>query len=236
MTEPPPGARTEPPRERPRKWRNPATGDVRIVADEGIDPGWDYNVGAVRALGVNRALGDRLESILAGRRYAGAPMAARERIAERMLDRHIHGPGFAWFIERPRARIENPLDSDDAKRAKMRWEETQGRIQDTPVGLLSPAAAQATGMPRVARLNERVAHKEEIHHPELTIAFWQAVPGVLARETPAPAGDRRWRFEGRRVVDGRELLVRVVVEADKDTGYAVVVSGHYTTKKKRPAG
>ena len=86
-------------------------------------------------------------------------------------------------------------------------------------------------MPRVARLNERVAHKEEIHHPELTIAFWQAVPGVLARETPAPAGDRRWRFEGRRVVDGRELLVRVVVEADKDTGYAVVVSGHYTTKR-----
>ena len=148
----------------------------------------------------------------------------------------IRGPGFAWFIERPRARIESPLDSDDAKRAKMRWEETQGRIQDTPVGLLSPAAAQATGMPRVARLNERVAHKEEIHHPELTIAFWQAVPGVLARETPAPAGDRRWRFEGRRVVDGRELLVRVVVEADKDTGYAVGVSGHYTTKKKRPAG
>ena len=89
---PPEGARTQAPPTELREWTNPATGEVKLVA-KGHRPGLGLPRGAQRTLGVNAALLARCERAAGSR---GTQAAAR------MVERHVAGPGFRWFVERPR--------------------------------------------------------------------------------------------------------------------------------------
>ena len=206
---PPDGARTVAPEVELREWANPATGEVRRVAT-GIDPGWDYHVGGQRTLGVNAAWLRRCERTVETRGAAAA---------SRMIDRHLAGPGFRWFLERPRA---TP--------AKARWEARPDLIEAAPVAILPSAVAieMGTATP-VVRLTEKVMHKQALHHAEFRAEHYALIPEVLAA-TPSRGKDeesgQRWVFD--RVVAKRRI--RVVVEVPRFDHRPLVVSAYRREK------
>ena len=200
VSAPPEGAQTKAPQVKYRPWTNPATGQERLGA-RGIDPGWDYHIGARRTLGVNAAWLRRCERAAATR---GAEAVAR------MITRHVEGPGFRWFVERPRAR------------EKAYWAARPDLIEATPVGVLSSEAATKMGATSaVVRLTEKVMHKQTIHHPELPPEAYRRLPEIL-QASPEP--DRgRWIFTRAVELRGGRRSARVVVEVST-SGDPLVVS------------
>lgn len=200
---PPDGTRIVAPKVELREWTNPATGEVRRVA-KGIDPGWDYHVGGQRTLGVNAAWLRRCERAVGAR---GAEAAIR------MVERHVAGPGFRWFIERPRARD------------KARWDARPGLVEATPVAVLpSAAAAEMQVATPVVRLTEKVTHKQALHHVELPVEFYQRVSEALAA---APEGGREGESpEPRWVFDSGRGGVRVVIEVPRADRRPLIISAH----------
>ena len=206
VSTPPTNAPTTAPRVETREWANPATGEVRRVA-RGIDPGWDYHIGAQRTAGVNAAWLRRCER---------AADRLGPDVAAQMIDRHLAGPGFQWFVERPRPR------------GGMRWEAQADLIEATPVGVLPAAAAETLGTAtRVTRLTERVMHRQVTRHPDLSTAFYGSIRDVL--EAPPARGRRveagqRWTFDRQIELDGAPRQVRVVVEVPRRDPRPVIVS------------
>ena len=210
VAEPPEGAATTAPDVEYREWVNPATGEVREVA-AGIDAGWDYHVGARRTAGVHAAWLERCE------RAAGARGPAS---AARMIGRWLAGPGFEWFVRRPRAR------------EKARWEARPALVEAVPVGVLSAAAAAAMGAPsRVVRLTEKVMHKQAVRHPEVLLDLYRRLPEVLSAAAPVEvagaASGRRWMF---RLELARARSLQLIVEVPHDGGAPLVVSTHKRRK------
>lgn len=217
---PPAGSRTEAPAVRLRTWRNPRTGKAKKVA-RGIDPGWDYHVGGQRTVGVNAALLRRCERAVETR---GPESAAR------MIERHLAGPGFQWFVERPRGRA----SPERPREGKARWEARTELIEATPVGLLSPPTAVRMGAASpVVRLIEVVAHKQAAHHPEYSIDIYRRLPEILRAEPrkgrKRPRG-QRWEFDREVIVDGQRQPVRAVVEVQEDGGRPLIISVHVINK------
>lgn len=212
VAKPPEGAVTTAPETALRDWKNPATGKVRRVA-VGIDPGWDYHVGAHRTLGANAALLRRAERAVDAR---GVEAAAG------LVERHVAGPGFQWFVERPRPK-------------GLRWEARPGLIEATPAGVLSPAAASRMGaVGPVVRLTEKAMHEQA--RRKLPAELYARLPEVLRsapRRRRSKAGPR-WEFGRAVLVDGRRRDVRAVVEVDAD-GRASIVSVRYARKKAAAA-
>ena len=209
VASPPEGARTVAPRAELREWTNPATGEVRLVA-RGIDPGWDYHVGGQRTLGVNAAWLRRCERAVES---CGAGAAAR------MVERHVAGPGFRWFVERPRAR------------EKAYWGARPGLVEATPAGVLSVEAAAGMGADSlVVRLTEKVMHKQAVHHPELAAEAYRRLPEILRA---SPVHDKgRWIFKSTVELGGKRRSVRVVVEV-LASGQPLIVSVRRERKKGR---
>ncbi|MDE2904555.1 MAG: phage minor head protein [Acidobacteriota bacterium] len=196
---PPEGTRTKAPKVEYREWANPATGEARLVA-VGIDPGWDYHIGARRTLGVNAALLRRCE------------LAARTRgasVAARMVERHVEGPGFQWFVKRPRAG------------EKAYWQARLDLIEATPVGVLPPGVAAGMAASPVVRLTEKVMHKQAVHHPELPAEAYRRLPEIL-RASPV-FDDGRWIFTRAVQLGGQRRSVRTVVEVSS-AGDPLIVS------------
>ena len=222
---PPAGARTEAPPVTMRKWRNPRTGKVRKVA-LGIDPGWDYHVGGQRTVGVNAALLRRCERAVETR---GPESAAR------MIERHLAGPGFQWFMERPRGR-------GRGREGKARWEARTDLIEATPVGLLpAEAMADMQAASPVVRLLEVVAHKQAAHHPEYSIDIYRRLPEILRAAKPREGRiqrqevGKRWEFDHDVIVGGERRPVRVVIEVPKDGGRPLLISAHVIRLKTAAA-
>ena len=200
---PPEGARTRAPEVDYRPWTNPATGQERLVA-RGIDPGWDYHAGGQRTLGVNMAWLHRCERAAKTR---GAEVAAG------MVERHVAGPGFRWFVERPRA-----WD-------KAHWEARPDLIEATPVAVLPSAAAAAMAVASpVVRLTEKVMHKQALHHSDLSAEFYALIPEALAA---APQSGREGESsEPRWVFDSGRGGARVVVEVPGADRRPLIISAH----------
>ena len=98
----PAGAVTTAPPTQTREWIHPVTGEISDVP-VGIDPGWDYHPARHAAAGTAQALTDRLQRLLAPRAGMSGPRRATlERLARRQVETHLEGPGFQWFVERPR--------------------------------------------------------------------------------------------------------------------------------------
>ena len=205
---PPEGARTKAPRVELRDWTNPATGQVRPVA-RGIDPGWDYHIGARRTLGVSAAWLRRCERAAATRGV---------ETASRMIVRHVEGLGFQWFVERPRAR------------EKAYWQARPDLIEATPVGVLPPAVAAGIAASPVVRLTEKVMHKQAVHHPELPAEAYRRLPEILQVSPVLDEG--RWVFTRAVELEGRRRSVRVVVEVPA-SGEPLIVSVRRERKKGR---
>ena len=206
VAKPPKGSVTKAPPTRTTEWANPATGEVRRVA-RGIDPGWDYHIGAVRTAGVNSAWLRRMERVTE-RLGAGA--------AAPMLERHLAGPGFRWFVERPRS----------AQRA--RWEARGDLIEATPVGILPAQAAETMGAAGpVVRLTERVMHEQVARRAALPAELYARIPELLsaaAVRDEATAAGQRWRFQRRVDAAGEARTVRLVVEVPSRGKQPAVVS------------
>ena len=217
MAEPPRDSITKAPATRTREWTNPATGEVRRVA-VGVDPGWDFHCGAVRTAGVNSAWLRRCERIAKG---------LGDGVARRMIERHLAGPGFRWFVERPRAS------------ERMRWEAQGDLIEATPVGILPSAAAETMGAATpVVRLTERVMHKQAIRHPDLAAEIYARIPEIITASptrTKAAATGRRWTFDRRVQALGKQRTVRVMIEVPRRGQQPQVVSLHPRDTKKAAA-
>lgn len=220
--EPPAGAQTTAPAVRTREWtdrtRGGKEGKKRQVP-EGIDPGWDFNAGQRRTVGVNGALVRKLEDVLSGegKLLQGASAAARERRARIIVGRHVAGPGFRWFVERPRG----VKPADRQARAKF--------IEATPVGVLRRDLAERIGADTpLVRLNERVMHKQQRSHEELPAADYVRVQAVLDDAEPVlqrtPDERDRWLFSVPR-------LFRALVEVE--AGLPQLISAHRLSRKKK---
>ena len=86
---------------------NPATSEIRKVT-QGVDPGWDYNPGWHRTLGIHRRDAERPEAILTGRALATTPAPVREQLVRTRIGQSLAAAGFRWFIDRPRAKGRPP--------------------------------------------------------------------------------------------------------------------------------
>lgn len=223
LAEPPAGAQTTAPVVRTVERTDPR-GKTRQVP-EGIDWGWDFNAGQRRTVGVNGALVRKLEEVLSGdgKLLQGASAAARERLTRRVVGRHVAGPGFRWFVERPRPRGDRPREGEPFD-----WHEP-AFVEATPVGVLRRELAERIGADTpLVRLNEVVAHKQQRNHPDLSAAVYARVQEALDAAAPQP-GDRpaRWLFDL-----GADIgRVRMVVEVKK--GLPPQLISLYVRKKKR---
>ena len=153
----------------------------------------------------------------AGDEHAGPASAAR------MIERHVAGPGFQWFVERPRGRGRGGKTRTDL-------------IEATPVGLLPAETATRDG----GRLPQSCACSR----------WWRTsrrrtISGVLDRDIPRlpeilraeprlgrvqKGTGKRWEFDHDVIVDGERRPVRVVIEVAKDGGRPLLISAHVILK------
>ena len=200
-----------------REWANPATGEVRKVP-AGVDPGWDYNPGRHRTLGIHRRDAERSEAILAGRTLAKAPEPQREQLVRTRIGQSLATPGFRRFLNKPRAK------------APARREARPEFVEVVPVAV-APArlrtAAEASA--RLIYLPEQVADRQWRRHgpgqkrptAQRTVpgAWWADIQDILDSVVPVRQRNGRWRYDD--VARGRRLIV------DRDAaGRLVVISYH----------
>ena len=192
VAKPPKDSTTKAPKVETRDWTNPATGEVRQVA-QGIDPGWDYHVGAQRTQGVNLGWLRRVEAAAAGR----GPAAAA-----RMVERHVKGPGFRWFVRRPRT-AEVP-----------RREARPDLVEATPVAVLPEAAVADLGASSaVVRLTEPAMHAQAVGRAGVPARLYARLQEVLEAKPQRQAGDtQRWTFTRTLDVGGERRRARVMLE------------------------
>ena len=112
---------------------NLATGEVRKVT-EGVDPGWDYNPGRHRTLGINRRDAERSEAILAGRALATTPAPVREQLVRTRIGQSLAASGFRRFLNRLRAS------------APPRREARAEYVESVPVAVAPPVLRQQAGV------------------------------------------------------------------------------------------
>ena len=209
--------RSEAPELPEREWVNPATGEVRRVT-AGVDPGWDYNPGRHRTLGIHRRDAERSEAILAGRALAKVSGLEREQLVRRRIQRSLAAPGFRWFIARPRAKRPPPrLDARDE------YIEAVG-VGVAPTGLREAAEVSAG----LLYLPLNIADKQwRQHGPDgrrgpkgrVPVGWYADIQNILDTVKPARQEDGRWRYDD--VARGRRLVV------DRDgAGRLIVISYH----------
>ena len=215
VAKPPKGSTTKAPKVETRDWTNPASGEVRQVA-KGIDPGWDYHVGAQRTQGVNLGWLRRVEAAAEGR----GPAAAA-----RMVERHVKGPGFRWFVRRPRT-AEVP-----------RREARPGLVEATPVAVLPEAAVADLGVSSaVVRLTEPVMHAQAVGRAGVPARLYARLQEVLEAKPRRQAGDApRWTFTRTLDVGGERRRVRVVLELRDGAPEVVSLEARLAAAKKSPA-
>ncbi len=198
-----------------REWVNPATGEVRQVP-AGIDPGWDYNAGQHRTLGIHRRDAQRSEAILSGRSLAGVPEPTREDIVRTRVARSLDSPGFRRFRARPRPGRPPRREA----RAEL--------VESVPVAV-APRALRAQASRALLYLTEPVADRQWRRHGPgqkrprakrtVPLAWWAAIQWILDTVVPVRQPDGRWRYDD--VDNGRRLIV------DRDAaGRLIVVSYH----------
>lgn len=132
-----------------REWLNPGTGQIARVPN-GIDPGWDYNPGAVdQTAEAARITAQKLASLPPAIASAGldqflprAPEKERTGLG-RMIVAAIVKNGLKAWLDKPRGNF--------------------------PLGVLSGRdAAEIGANTQIARMSPETLAKQKAHHPELT--------------------------------------------------------------------
>lgn len=213
LRETPDAYRTEAPAPAMREWVNPATGEVREVR-EGIDPGWDYNPGRHRTLGIRRRDAERSEALLAGRALGEVAAPVRAELVRTRIERHVAGPDFRWFLGRPRPP------------APPRREARPEFVDATPVAVAPDALRAAAEATRgLLYLDAAVADKQWRRHGPgqarpravrtVPVAWWADIQDILDTVTPVRQKNGRWRYDdvdrGRRLIVDRDAAGRLVV-------------------------
>ena len=207
VAKPPDDAITIRPKVVTKEWTRP--GATRPIAiPKGIDPGWDYNPAQHAALGPHQGLVDRIERRLA----PGRVTPGRVRHLRSLVARHVEGPGFGWFVERPRGASRPPPS-------------LYGRgDKATPLCLLSPSLQLTTGLQPLAIMSDWAAGKQYWVRQWTDAALYTRIQHIVDTVTPVrrvhnvthtPSGRAiRWRFtddDGWTVVfedvDGRAALL-----------------------------
>ena len=226
--------RTDEPPVQTRTWVNPRDPEDRREVAEGVDPGWDYNPGAHRTLGVHRALLDSAEATVSSpARVPGVARPVRERIVRERIQGYLAGPGFRWVMERPRA--QSAPRWDRASRGDPRRPPVEEDA--VPVAVLSPRQMDDLGVTQaVVRLEAGVADKQWRRHGpgaraadrRIPLQWYADVQEMMDGLTPRRNAAGRWEYIDR--ADGRVLVVDVA-----PGGYPVVVSLHRSKKLSRTA-
>lgn len=89
------GAKTRPPETKKRAFINRSTGEITKIP-VGIDPGWDWNPGKYRDLGVRRAWGNHLNKML-----RSDPLALGSAVAAMRIEEDLTAGGFARIWNKP---------------------------------------------------------------------------------------------------------------------------------------
>ena len=200
-----------------REWANPATGEIRTVP-EGIDPGWDYNPGRHRTLGIHHRDADRAEAVLAGRVLERVDAPAREQLVRQRLRTSLGGPGIRHYLTRPRG------DAPPRREAREEF------IEAVPVAVVPEAVREAAGTTaRCLYLTAPVAAKQWARHgpgqkrprPSHTVpsAWWSDIQDILDTVTPTRQADGRW------VYSDTARRRRLIIDID-GLGRMIVVSYH----------
>ena len=211
VAEPPKGARTKAPPIETRPWTNPATKQT-VHVPEGIDPGWDYNAADHAGLGTAQALTDRLQRLTTPSAGGRARRGTVLELARRTVERHVEGPGFAWFVDRGRG--EQPP-------VKRRRHIDYGRLDKAaPVAVLPDALAERLeAATAIVTLTDWAAGKQFWKHglgrqmPQRSRGLavevpveWYAEIQELVDDTVPQRHGNEWAFLR---TDGRRLVVRV---------------------------
>ena len=188
--------RTDAPELPEREWANPATGEVRTVP-AGVDPGWDYNPGRHRTLGIHRRDAERSEAVLAGRALETVPAPERERLVRRRIGQLLDAPAFRRFVNRPRAV------------AAPRREARPEFVDAVPVAVAPARLREAAEASRaLVYLPENIADKQWRRHGPgqkrpttsrtVPLAWWADIRAILESIVPAPAAGRAVGLRRRR--------------------------------------
>ena len=199
VAKPPKGAVTTAPPTQTRAWTHPVTGEISEVP-VGIDPGWDYHPARHAAAGTAQALTDRLQRLLAPRAGTSGPRrAALDRLARRQVETHLEGPGFGWFVERPRP----AHHARERKSTRRRHLRPYGRHDKaSPIVVWPAARAQQLGVARVGVLTDWGAGKQYWRHGvgrrrgaiEIPAPQYAGVQALVDRVDPVRDAKGRWAF------------------------------------------
>ena len=187
-----------------REWVNPATGEVRKVT-AGVDPGWDYNPGRHRTLGIHRRDAERSEAVLSGRALSAVPAPAREQLVRRRIQHALGAPGFRRFLNRPRAKT------------PPKWEARAEFVESVPVAV-APASLRtsAEASRGLLYLPANIADKQWRRHGPgqkrpsrartVPVGWWADIQAILDSVVPVRQPDGRWVYVD--IERGRRLVVR----------------------------
>ena len=142
-----------------------------------------------------------------------------------MVGRHVEGPGYRWFVGRPRTA------------ATPRLEAAPDLVEATPVGVLPDAAAAELGAGSpVVRLTEPAMHAQLLSRPEIPARVYGRLQELLDGAPPRRLGESdRWVFEGALEADGKRRRARLLVEL-RDGALEVVSLGFESPAPRRRRG
>ena len=184
----------------------------------GVDPGWDYNPGRHRTLGVHRRDAERSEAILDGRALSLVPAPEREQLVRERIGKSLAAPGFRRFVNKPRA------SAPPLREARPEF------VEAVPVAVAPQRLREAVAASRrLLYLPDNVADKQWRRHgpgqkrpaPKRTVpvAWWADIQAILDTIVPVRQANGRWCYDD--VARGRRLIV------DRDAaGRLVVISYH----------
>ena len=229
------------------RWVNPARKDDVRYHPPGFDPGWDYNPGRHRTLGIHRHEAERHEAALAGHSLPGISAPVREEVVRTRIRRSLAAPGFRWFIGRPRPRLPPRREARDhfieaapvAVVGQPTRDALAAAIDAADIGDEARGAARTllgTVDGGVLYLTEPVADKQWRRHGPgqarpravrtVPVSWWADIQSILDTVTPVLQANGRWRYDD--VGRGRRLIVDI-----DPAGRLVVVS--YQPRKVKAA-
>ncbi len=211
------GAHTTAPPLEMETWIHPTTGRTARVP-KGINPGWEWNAGKHRELGVRMAFADHIEKLLKVNSAGRGEAITRARIAE-----DLGGAGFALIYKKQKAVGESERTKPLPKK------QDQLRV---PVGVIPDDLQADMGTRRpVLSLSGYTIGKQKASHPEVKPADYAMVQRILDGDRILPQSDtHRIGF----AQDDEGKWWAAAWKRTQDDGEALLLNLHRTTARRVP--
>lgn len=167
-----------------------------VDVPKGIDPGWDYNVGAHRTLGLHRRMLERTEAMADGRALPGLPARERHKKSAEWVQRWLTSPGWRWYVEKPRPEL------------PPKWQRTR-EVEAAPVAVYKPGDMPPGAVEHTLRLPETIADKQWRRHGlgrrgrrqrrganETPVDWYRDIQWIIEHIRPVPDSEPgRWQYQ-----------------------------------------